>query len=78
MEDKSVESIYYCMDDHSMKFINQTKESLGECFIMIESSLWIQSTNLSANAAEKDAKSGRFIQDEFSLQHLLVEIDKIV
>ena len=39
MEDKSVESIYYCMDDHSMKFINQTKESLGEYFIIIESSL---------------------------------------
>ena len=28
-EDKSVESVYYCMDDHSMKFINQTTESLG-------------------------------------------------
>ena len=30
MEDKSVESVYYCMDDHSMSFINQTKESLGK------------------------------------------------
>ena len=29
MEDKSVESVYYCMEDHSMKFINQTVESLG-------------------------------------------------
>merc|ERR1719480_242196 len=28
-EDKSVESVYYCMDDHSMKFINQTTESLA-------------------------------------------------
>ena len=30
MEDKSVESVYYCMDDHSLKFINMTKESLGQ------------------------------------------------
>jgi len=29
MEDKSVESVYYCMEDHSMKFINQTVESLA-------------------------------------------------
>ena len=29
MVDKSVESVYYCMDDHSMKFINQTTDSLG-------------------------------------------------
>ena len=29
MEDKSVESVYYCMNDHSMAFINQTAESLG-------------------------------------------------
>ena len=28
-EDKSVESVYYCMHDHSMPFINQTTESLG-------------------------------------------------
>jgi len=28
-EDKSVESVYYCMHDHSMKFINQTTESLA-------------------------------------------------
>ena len=24
-----MESVYYCMDDHSMKFINQTVDSLG-------------------------------------------------
>lgn len=30
MEDKSVESVYYCMDDHSLKFINMTKESLAK------------------------------------------------
>ena len=30
MEDKSVESVYYCMEDHSMSFINQTSESLGK------------------------------------------------
>merc|ERR1712012_1103584 len=29
MVDKSVESVYYCMDDHSMKFINQTTDSLA-------------------------------------------------
>merc|ERR1711868_147371 len=29
MEDKSVESVYYCMEDHSMSFINQTSESLA-------------------------------------------------
>jgi len=28
-EDKSVESVYYCMDDHSMVFINQTAQSLA-------------------------------------------------
>jgi len=28
-EDKSVESVYFCMHDHSMKFINQTTESLA-------------------------------------------------
>merc|ERR1719500_422919 len=28
-EDKSVESVYYCMHDHSMSFINQTTESLA-------------------------------------------------
>merc|ERR1712227_298428 len=29
MMDKSVESVYYCMDDHSMSFINQTTDSLA-------------------------------------------------
>merc|ERR1712227_742344 len=28
VEDKSVESVYFCMEDHSMSFINQTSESL--------------------------------------------------
>merc|ERR1712025_840824 len=29
VEDKSVESVYFCMEDHSMSFINQTSESLA-------------------------------------------------
>ena len=30
MEDKSIESVYYCMEDQSMSFINQTSQSLGK------------------------------------------------
>ena len=54
MEDKSVESVYYCMEDHSMKFINQTVESLGRY-----KNKYTFEKNLlhPANAADKNSKT---------------------
>ena len=50
-----MESVYYCMEDHSMEFINQTVESLGryknKCPTFDENLLH------PANAADKNAKT---------------------
>merc|ERR1711894_399864 len=61
-EDKSVESVYYCMHDHSMKFINQTTESLANA-----------ATKNSKTAAERNELGQRNI---LHLQEYLEDFDK--
>jgi len=61
-EDKSVESVYYCMHDHSMKFINQTTESLANA-----------ATKNSKTAAERNELGQRNL---LQLQEYLEDFDK--
>merc|ERR1712110_1158354 len=62
-EDKSVESVYYCMDDHSMKFINQTTESLANT-----------ADKNSKTAGERKAFARR---NQLQLQEYLDDIDNL-
>ena len=53
-----MESVYYCMEDHSMKFINQTVESLGRYKNKYTFDMLLTKNLLHpANAADKNSKT---------------------
>ena len=66
------------MDDHSMRFINQTKESLGE-FRKLFREKTIKIYFLLANAADKNSKSiSRLFLDDISNENFFDGIDNII
>ena len=73
-----MESVYYCMDDHSMAFINQTKESLGEFWTYIKILKDKNLFPLLANAAQKNAKNSRILLEDISNEDFFAEIDDIL